>query len=275
DFSCVLMDGDAQIVAMSKGQDHPLHIVPIAWSMKAVREKVGDDIHPGDMFLHNDPYTGGTHLNDVALIYPLFADGRMFVFPGVRAHWGDVGGMSPGSLSGGATEIFQEGVRIPPIRIIDRGRPNEAALDLIFSNMRGPRERMGDFDAMIGTCKKAAERVEGLAAKYGTATVRAAVTELMDRAELRMRRAIGALRDGGSAVSSRASRPLTVITPRGTIVNANPPAPCGGMVEVKYCVETAVMGALAPALDGKIAGDLKGGGNHCYVGGPHPRTGET
>ena len=347
DFSCVLMDGEAQIVAMSKGQDHPLHIVPIAWSMKAVREKFGDDIHPGDMFLHNDPYTGGTHLNDVALIYPLFADGgrgpdKLFIFPVVRAHWGDVGGMSPGSLSGGATEIFQEGVRIPPIRIIDKGVPNAAALDLIFSNMRGPRERQGDFEAMIGTCRKAAERVEGLAAKYGVATVRAGVAELMDRAERRMRQAIGALRDGeyvyeahlesgrerlvpltvrakvtvageaitvdltgtspqtagptnvgpamaptgaftiiksfldpGSDVNSGAFRPLTVITPPGTIVNANPPAPCGGMVEVKYCVESAVMGALAPALDGKVAGDLKGGGNHCYVGGPHPRTGET
>src|SRR5207244_11001973 len=76
--------------------------------------------------------------------------------------------------------------------------------------------------------------------------------------------------DPGSDVNSGAFRPLTVITPPGTIVNANPPAPCGGMVEVKYCVETAVMGALAPALDGRIAGDLKGGGNHCYVGGPHP-----
>src|SRR5688572_12529632 len=69
DFSCVLMDGDAQIVAMSRGQDHPLHIVPIAWSMRAVRERFGDDIHEGDVFLHNDPYTGGTHLNDVAMIY--------------------------------------------------------------------------------------------------------------------------------------------------------------------------------------------------------------
>ena len=161
DFSCVLMDGDAQIVAMSKGADHPLHIVPIGWSMKAVREKFGDDIHPGDLFLHNDPYTGGTHLNDVALIHPLFADGQLFVFPVVRAHWGDVGGMSPGSLSGGATEIFQEGVRIPPIRVIERGRPNDAALELIFANMRGPRERRGDYHAMIGTCRKAAERVEG------------------------------------------------------------------------------------------------------------------
>ncbi len=343
DFSCVLMDGDAQIVAMSKGQDHPLHIVPIGWSMKAVREKFGDDIHPGDMFLHNDPYTGGTHLNDVALIYPLFVDDRLFVFPVVRAHWGDVGGMSPGSLSGGATEIFQEGVRIPPIRIVDRGHPNDAALELLFANMRGPRERRGDFQAMIGTCRKAAERVEALAAKYGAATVRDAVAELMDRAEARMRRAIRALPDGeyvyeahlesgrerlepltvrarvavtgdtitvdlagtspqtagptnvgpamaptgaftivksfldpGSDVNSGAFRPLTVIAPPGTIVNANPPAPCGGMVEVKYCVETAVQGALAQALDGKVAGDLKGGGNHCYVGGPDPRcSGET
>ena len=81
--------------------------------------------------------------------------------------------------------------------------------------------------------------------------------------------------DPGSDVNSGAFRPLTVITPPGTIVNANPPAPCGGMVEVKYCVETAVKGALAQALDGKVAGDLKGGGNHCYVGGPDPRTGET
>jgi N-methylhydantoinase B len=342
DFSCVLMDGDAQIVAMSKGQDHPLHIVPIGWSMKAVRERFGDDIHPGDVFLHNDPYTGGTHLNDVAMLMPLFTDGRLFVFPVVRAHWGDVGGMSPGSLSGGATEIFQEGVRIPPIRIIERGRPNDAALDLIFANMRGPRERRGDYQAMIGTCRKAAERVEALAARYGAATVRAAVAELMDRAEARMRRAIRALPDGeyryeahlesgrdrlepltvrarvliagdtitvdlagtspqtaaptnvgpamaptgaftivksfldpGSDVNSGAFRPLTVLTPPGTIVNADPPAPCGGMVEVKYCVESAVMGALAPALGGRVAGDLKGGGNHCYVGGPHPRTGET
>ena len=360
DFSCVLMDGHAQIVAMSKGQDHPLHIVPIGWSVKAVREKFGDDLHPGDIFLHNDPYTGGTHLNDVAMIYPLFAPGAdgpppaasnppppgrdddLFIFPVVRAHWGDVGGMSPGSLSGRATEIFQEGLRIPPIKIFDRGRPNQAALDLIFSNMRGPRERLGDFDAMIGTCKKAAERIVALAARYGTGTVRVAVAELMDRAEARMRRGIRALPDGeylyeahlesgterlepltvrarvviagdaitvdltgtspqtagptnvgpamaptgaftiiksfldpGADVNSGAFRPLTVITPPGTIVNANPPAPCGGMVEVKYCVEAAVMGALAQALHGKVTGDLKGGGNHCYVGGPDPRSGET
>src|SRR5881409_4306252 len=202
DFSCVLMDGHAQIVAMARGQDHPLHIVPIGWSMKAVQERFGGDIHPGDIFLHNDPYTGGTHLNDVAMIYPMFAPapagqtGELFLFPVVRAHWGDVGGMSPGSLSGRATEIYQEGVRIPPIRIVERGRPNQAALDLIFSNMRGPRERQGDFQAMIGTCKKAAERIEGLAVRYGAATIRSAIAVLMDRAETRMRQAIAGLPDG-------------------------------------------------------------------------------
>jgi N-methylhydantoinase B len=233
-------------------------------------------------------------------------------------------------------------VRIPPIRIVDRGRPNRAALDLLFANMRGPRERKGDFDAMLGTCRKAAERVEGLAARYGAATIRAAVGLLMDRAEARMRSRIRALPDGeyvyeahlesgrerlepltvrarvlvagdaitvdlagtspqtagptnvgpamaptgaftvikafldpGGDVNSGAFRPLTVLTPPGTIVNAGPPAPCGGMVEVKYCVESAVMGALAQALGGRVTGDLKGGGNHCYVGGPHPATGET
>src|SRR5437867_11383789 len=196
DFSCVLMDGGAQIVAMSRGQDHPLHIVPIGWSMKAVREKFGDDIHPGDVFLHNEPYTGGTHLNDVAMIYPLFADGELFVSPVVRAHWGDVGGMSPGSLSGRVTEIYQEGVRIPPIRIYERGRPNEAALELIFANMRGPREREGDFRAMIGTCRQAAERVEALLGRYGHATLQACVSELLDRAEQRMRQRIRELPPG-------------------------------------------------------------------------------
>src|SRR5207244_10585356 len=107
------------------------------------------------------------------MIYPMFAPapagqtGELFLFPVVRAHWGDVGGMSPGSLSGRATEIFQEGVRIPPIKIVERGRPNQAALDLIFSNMRGPRERRGDFQAMVGTCRKAAARMGEPRARYG------------------------------------------------------------------------------------------------------------
>jgi N-methylhydantoinase B len=342
DFSCVLMDDHGELVAMSRGQDHPLHIVPISWSLRAVREKFGDDIHPGDLFLHNDPYTGGTHLNDVAMIHPLFVDGTLFLFPVVRAHWGDVGGMSPGSLSGRVTEIYQEGIRIPPLKIYERGRPNAAALELIFGNVRGPEDREGDFRAMMGTCRKAAERVEGLIARYGAPLLRAGITELLDRAEARMRSRIRQLSPGeytyeayleggrerfeplrvrarvvvggdtitvdltgtspqtngptnvgpamaptgaftilkafldpGGEINSGAFRPLSVVTPAGTLVNAGRPAPCGGMVEVKYCVESAVMGALSQAIDGKVTGDIKGGGNHCYVGGSDPRTGGT
>ncbi len=342
DFSCVLMDPDAQIVAMSRGQDHPLHIVPIAWSMKAVREKFGPAIHPGDIFLHNDPYTGGTHLNDVAMIYPLFADSRLFLCPVVRAHWGDVGGMTAGSLSGAVTEIYQEGMRIPPIKVYERGRPNQAALDVLFANMRVASDREGDFRAMVGTCRKAAERVEELRARYGTDTLRGCIRELLDRAERRMRQRIRelpageyryetyleggrdrleplrvrarvaiagdsvtvdltgsapqtrgptnvgpamaptaaftilkAFLDPGGEINSGAFRPLTVLAPEGTLVNARLPAPCGGMVEVKYAVESAVMGALAQAIAGKVTGDLKGGGNHCYVTGTDPRTGGT
>jgi N-methylhydantoinase B len=341
DFSCVLMSPEAEIVAMSAGQDHPLHIVPIAWSMKAVREKFGDDVRPGDVFLHNDPYTGGTHLNDVAMIYPFFAEGALFLSPVVRAHWADVGGMTSGSISGAVTEIYQEGVRIPPIRVADRGVLNQAVLDVLFANMRIPRDREGDFHAMVGTCRKAAERVEELLGRHGVATVRACITGLLDRAERRMRDRIRALPAGtyrydayleggreqlellpiraavtvggdsitvdltGSApqtsgpsnvgpamaptgaftiiksfldpagdVNSGAFRPLSVIAPEGTIVNARPPAPCGGMVEVKYGVESAVMGALAQAIQGQVTGDLKGGGNHAYLGGVDPGTGE-
>jgi N-methylhydantoinase B len=341
DFSCVLMNADAEIVAMSAGQDHPLHIVPIGWSMKAVREKFGDDIHPGDVFLHNDPYTGGTHLNDVAMIYPMFAESRLFLFPVVRAHWADVGGMTSGSISGAVTEIYQEGVRIPPIKVCERGSVNQAVVDVLFANMRIPRDREGDFRAMIGTCRKAAERVEALLARYGLATLQACIGALLDRAEQRMRQRIRELPEGtyryeayleagrerleplvvkaavtvaddamtvdlagtspqtagptnvgpamaptgaftiiksfldpGGDINSGAFRPLAVLTPEGTIVNARPPAPCGGMVEVKFCVESAVMGALAQAIKGKVTGDLKGGGNHAYLGGVDPRTGE-
>jgi N-methylhydantoinase B len=341
DFSCVLMNATAEIVAMSAGQDHPLHIVPIAWSMKAVREKFGDDIQPGDVFLHNDPYTGGTHLNDVAMIHPMFAAGRLFLFPVIRAHWADVGGMTAGSISGAVTEIYQEGVRIPPIKVCEGGRVNQAVVDVLFANMRIPRDRDGDFRAMVGTCRKASERVEALLARYGLATMEACIRELLDRAEQRMRQKIRALPAGtyryeayleagqehleplvvkaavtvaadaltvdlagtspqtagptnvgpamaptgaftiiksfldpGGDINSGAFRPLSVLAPEGTIVNARPPAPCGGMVEVKYCVESAVMGALAQAIEGKVTGDLKGGGNHAYLGGVDPRTRE-
>src|SRR3954453_8971697 len=153
DFSCGLFAPDSQVVAQS--EDIGSHVVPLPWSVRSAMAKFGHDLAPGDIILSNDPYSGGTHLNDVTVIYPVFEGDRLIFFPAVRAHWADVGGMVPGSMSGKATEIYQEGIRIPPLKILEGGRMNEAALDLLLANMRVPEERLGDFQASLSACRVA------------------------------------------------------------------------------------------------------------------------
>ena len=155
----------------------------------------GDDIGPGDVFLHNDPYTGGTHLNDIAMMFPVFAEGRLVLFPCVRAHWGDVGGTTPGSISGKSTEIFHDGVRLPIVKIASGGELNRGLFDVMMANMRVPRERRGDFMSTWGTCQVAERRIAELFERYGVATVEGAIAELIDRAERRTRQRIEALAD--------------------------------------------------------------------------------
>lgn len=196
DFSCVLVDGAGQLVAMA--EDNPVHIFPVPMEVGQMLERFGGDIHPGDVYIHNDPYTGGTHLNDVAIISPLFHGGDMTIYPVVRAHWGDVGGTTPGSISGKNTEILHDGVRIPILRIIEKGEINQELLDLLLHNMRVPEERRGDFFAMLATCHTAHRRLEELAAKYDWGVILAAKNRLLDRAEASVRRRIAALPDGES-----------------------------------------------------------------------------
>ncbi len=196
DFSCVLVDGAGQLVAMA--EDNPVHIFPVPMEVREMLERFGGDIHPGDAFIHNDPYTGGTHLNDVAIISPLFHGEQMAVYPVVRAHWGDVGGTTPGSISGKNTEILHDGIRIPILRIIEKGEINQGLLDLLLHNMRVPEERRGDFFAMLATCHTAHKRLEELAAKYDWGVILAAKDRLLARAETSMRRRIAALPDGES-----------------------------------------------------------------------------
>ena len=194
DFSCALVDGRGQLVAMA--EDNPVHIFPIPIEVGEMLERFEGDIHPGDVFLHNDPYTGGTHLNDVAMISPLFDGGEMTIYPVVRAHWGDVGGTTPGSISGKNTEIFHDGIRIPLLKVIERGKLNRAVTDLLFHNMRVPDERRGDFFAMLATCHTAHQRLGELAAQYDWATLIQAKESLLDRSEAPMRRRIKAVPDG-------------------------------------------------------------------------------
>jgi N-methylhydantoinase B len=194
DFSCGLFDDRTEVVAQS--EDIGAHVVPLPWSVRSAMDEFGDDLGPGDVILLNDPYRGGTHLNDVTLIYPVFADGRLILFPAVREHWADVGGMTPGSLSGRATEIYQEGVRIPPIKILEGGRLNKAAMDLILANMRVPDEREGDFHAGLAACKTAERRIREIVARYGLDTLLDTIRRNLDRSEARMRGKIATLPAG-------------------------------------------------------------------------------
>ena len=194
DFSCALFDAQAQMVAQS--EDHPGHVLPMPWSVRCAMEDFGGDLRPGDVILLNDPYRGGTHLNDVTMLYPVFDEGELFIFPAVRAHWADVGGMTPGSYSGLSTNIYQEGVRIPPIKIVEEGRPNRAAMALLLSNMRLPEDRTGDFNAALGACRVAEGRIRKLLARYGRKTVLDCIALNLDRSERRLREKIAALPDG-------------------------------------------------------------------------------
>jgi N-methylhydantoinase B len=195
DFSCALFGPNGELVAQS--WDHPGHVLPLPWGVRCALDDFKGDINPGDAILLNDPYRGGTHLNDVTLLCPVFDDdGAMLIFPAVRAHWVDVGGMVPGSYSGLSTNVYQEGVRIPPIKIIERGVINRSAMTLLMANMRVPEEREGDLHASLGACKVAERRIRALIAKYGRETVTDAVKINLDRSERRLRQRIAALPDG-------------------------------------------------------------------------------
>ena len=195
DFSSAVLTPAGELVAASQ-IEQPTHISALSWSAREVLARYRDDIGPGDLYLHNDPYTGGSHLNDVGLFYPVFHHDRPLAIVAVMAHWQDIGGMVPGSLSGNATEIYQEGIRIPSLRIVRRGVAIEEVLDLLFANVRGPDDRRGDLRAMEGACRIAERHLHAMADQWGERTIRETLGALLDRAERRMRDAIERLPDG-------------------------------------------------------------------------------
>ncbi len=195
DFSSAVLTPQGDLVAASE-LEQPTHISALSWSARALIAKYGDDIGPGDLYLHNDPYTGGSHLNDVGLFYPVFRGERPLAIIGVMAHWQDVGGMVPGSLSGNARDIYQEGIRIPSLRIARRGVWLDEVLELLFANVRQPDDRRGDLSAMEGACRIAERRLHAMADRFGDATVPVAFEALLARGERRMRDAIARLPDG-------------------------------------------------------------------------------
>jgi N-methylhydantoinase B len=188
DYSCAVFDGQGRVIAM--GDHMPVHLGSMPMSVQAAIAAV--DFAPGDIAILNDPYAGGTHLPDITMVLPVFVDDgiKPAFYVCNRAHHADVGGRFAGSM-GPANEIFQEGIRIPPVRIVRGGKVDREMLDLILLNVRTPREREGDLDAQMGACRVGEQRIRQMAAKFGVPRLEALVEELLDyserlvRAELR------------------------------------------------------------------------------------------
>lgn len=195
DYSCGLFDVRGEMVA--QGPDLPIHLGSMPLAVKAVIQ-AWERFEPDDVFIHNDPYFGGSHLPDVNVVTPAFHDGTLLGFGCVRAHWPDIGSATPGSY-GATTEIFGEGLRLPPVRLYAAGRLNRDVEAIIFANVRTPEERRGDLRAQIAANRRGATRLAELARRHGADTLLAIMQEVMDYSERMMRGMLAALPDGEAA----------------------------------------------------------------------------
>lgn len=194
DFSCAICDWDNRIVAQIDGV--PSHTASSMEAVKAVSSYFDEDINPGDIFVLNDPYTGGTHLQDITIIKPIFYNRELQFFAINRAHHGDVGGMEPGSYCPQATELFHEGIRIPPVRLYRDEKPIMDVVNMIRINTRMPEELWVDIKAMVASCRVAERRIIEVLDKYGVKKTRETIEEIHEYAERRMRLEIEKLKDG-------------------------------------------------------------------------------
>ena len=197
DYSCGIFDVDGNMVA--QGPDLPIHLGSMPDAVRAV-VRAFRDVAPGDVFIHNDPYDGGSHLPDVNVVMPAFHEGQLLGFGCVRAHWPDIGSATPGSY-GAVTEIYGEGLRLPPIRLYRDGKPDPAIEAIIFANVRTPSERLGDLRAQVAANLRGTQRMVDLAAKYGASELLQIMTEVLDYSETMMRAALRALPDGEASFS--------------------------------------------------------------------------
>ncbi len=382
DYSCAVFDGAGEVIAM--GDHMPVHLGSMPMSVRAAIDASagGGGMDPGDVVMLNDPFRGGTHLPDITLVAPVFVAGsgggknsrrKPEHLPGLRArgvrghmtlieprrrtapdfyvasraHHADVGGAYAGSM-GLCREIYQEGVRIPPVKLMRRGEMNADVLALLLNNVRTPEEREGDLGAQIAACHTGAERLSEVCARYGVERARRAAAELLEYSEELMRAFLRSVPAGeygaedfldgdgigkrpikiavtvkvwGGAKSGRPMvtvdftgsdpqvqgsvnavaaitfsacfyvfrcllaeevpaaaglmRPIEVIAPQGTIVNARPPAAvAGGNVETSQRIVDVLLRALAQALPDRIPAAAAGTMNNLTIGGIDPRTGE-
>jgi N-methylhydantoinase B len=335
DYSCAIFDQDGDMIA--QGDHMPVHLGSMPLSVKAAIEN--RRIGPGDIVILNDPYKGGTHLPDVTLVSGVFSKKRLLFYVASRAHQSDIGGMSAGSMPL-AKEIYQEGLRIPPVTLMSNGAINRDVWEMVLANVRTPGEREGDLAAMIGANRTGERRLSEIVAKHGWAEVSRYIAGILNYSERMTRHAISSIPDGtyeaedfldddgitgdpipirvkirikgnsatidfsnsspqaegsvnavyaitASAVfyvfrtlvpvpipsNAGGMRPLRIIAPEGTIVNARPPAAvCGGNVETSQRIVDVLYKCLAAAMPDRIPAASQGTMNNFTFGAVDPRT---
>lgn len=191
DCSAALFDADGRMVAQA--EHIPVHLGAMPAAVKAVQNR---NPQPGEAYIINDPFAGGTHLPDITIVSPLAPSGEIIGYAVTRAHHSDVGGSTPGSMPAGATEIFQEGVRIPSVRIASEGEPNKDVMDLILANVRNPDERRADLRAQLAANHRAEERLGDLLSEHGTSLILEAFDAVIDYSRKRIKREIAEFPNG-------------------------------------------------------------------------------
>ena len=195
DFSTALLDSEGEMIAQSMGVT--VHLGALELCAKAIIKHFGKkSIHPRDVMIHNNPFPGGTHLPDIDIMTPVFHRKTLVGFAVARGHHGDIGGMHPGSFAGDTQSIFQEGVRMPPIKIYEKGVLNSGVRDLLLANVRVPNFTWGDLQAQISAAHIGETRLMEMFEKYGADTMNASMKWAMDRSEKLVRAAIDAMPDG-------------------------------------------------------------------------------
>ncbi|MBG05116.1 MAG: methylhydantoinase [Rhodospirillaceae bacterium] len=197
DHSTAICDIEGQLIVQAENS-LPIHLASMCGLMENLLAKYKlEDIEDGDLFVANDPHVaGGTHLPDINLAMPVFTDGKLTAFVCNIAHHADVGGMAPGSMAGGMSEIYQEGLRIPVVKLFRRGELQEDLFELLLLNVRIPEERRGDYYAQIASCRLGRRRLLEAYKTYSVDTINAAFQDIVSRTEQRMREAVASIPDG-------------------------------------------------------------------------------
>jgi N-methylhydantoinase B len=194
DYSAALCDAQGRLAA--QGLALPGHLCSIPVALQAVLRHFGDDIAEGDILINNDPYDGGMHLPDIFIFKPLFADGRPIAYAATICHHTDVGGRVPGSNASDSTEIYAEGLRIPPLKLYERGKPNTTLFRMIDRNVRLPGRVLGDIRSQLAACEIAARGMTDLVERYGADGVVSLMNATMDYSERLTRHCLSELPDG-------------------------------------------------------------------------------